>query len=218
MKLTGFSSAIDQRASAALGAVGKCVDGERFRHRAGGETELVAVAVDLLDADPREQHLHLHSLKGCDGQRLNVAGDAAAVLDPHAAGAEAAVRREVHLEGAVGVEDVPRHALRQDALREVVPLQHLVRGRLRRCRWCGCRRRVVGNRGHGESGDEKKGHEEVEMQSGGHDWWLGGQWCWYLVSDVLNHYSRPVLLYIVVAPLARSSRSILRVVICFGSI
>jgi hypothetical protein len=105
MKLTGFSSAIDQRASAALGAVGKCVDGERFRHRAGGETELVAVAVDLLDADPREQHLHLHSLQGCDGQRLNVAGDAAAVLDPHAAGAEAAVRREVHLEGAIGVED-----------------------------------------------------------------------------------------------------------------
>lgn len=156
-------------------AVGKCVDGEGLGDGAGGETELVAVAVDLIDADPREQHLHLHSLQAGDGQRLDVAGDAAAVLDVHAAGAEAAVRREVHLEGAVGVEDVPRHALRQDALREVVPLQHLVRRRLRLRLLRRSRRRVVGDGGpNDESGDEEERHQEAEMLSGGHCWWLGG--------------------------------------------
>lgn len=152
-------------------AVGKCVDGEGLGHRSGGETELVAVAVDLVDADPREQHLHLHSLQAGDGQRLDVAGDAATVLDLHAAGAEAAVRREVHLEGAVGVEDVPRHALRQYALREVVPLQHLVRRRLRLRLRRGSQRRVVGDGGPDESADKKKGHEAAEMLSGGHGWW-----------------------------------------------
>lgn len=164
-------------------AVGKCVDGERLGHGAGGETELVAVAVDLVDADPREQHLHLHSLQAGDGQRLDVAGDAAAVLDLHAAGAEAAVRREVHLEGAVGVEDVPRHALRQDALREVVPLQHLVRRRLRLRLRRGSRRRVVGDRGPDESGDEKNGHEEAEMLSSGHGlvaWCTGAGACFVM--------------------------------------
>ena len=157
--------------------MGKCVDGERLGHRAGGEPELVAVAVDLPDADPRQEHLHLHPLDAGDRHGLDAAGDAAAVPDAHAAGSEAAVPRQVHLEGAVRPEDVPRHALRQDAVRGVVALQHLVGRRLRRRLRRGSRGGgVVGRGSHGESGEvESNGHgEEGEMvPAGGHGWWLG---------------------------------------------
>lgn len=152
----------------ALWAVCERVDGERLGHGPGGEPELVAVAVDLRDADPRQQHLHLHPLDAGDRPRPDAAGDAATVPDVHAAGAEAAVAGEVHLEGAVGPEDVPRHALGQDARREVVALQHLVRRRLRRRLLRRGSQSGVG--GHGESGEAKNsdGYQEGEMVRGGH--------------------------------------------------
>jgi hypothetical protein len=132
-------------------AVGEVGDGEGRGDGADVEAELVAGAVDLADGDPEEEHLDADPIQGREAAGRGGAGDAGVVAhQPRARQQELARAREVHLEAAVGAELVPRHALREDAPREVVPLQHLVRRRGRR------RRGVTAIGGEQEKGGEQE--------------------------------------------------------------
>ena len=152
-----------RRPSVALGADGELVGGDGGGVEADVELDLVAVDVDLRDAEPRERLLHLHPLQGGDGAGGDLAGDAAAVVE-HVLlrRPELAVAGEVHLEGgSVVAELVPLHALREDADGEPEPLQHVVRRRVGRRRRR--RGRVVGCAGDGyEEGGCKCHHCEEE--------------------------------------------------------
>jgi hypothetical protein len=79
--------------------------------------------VDLADGDPEEEQLDAHPTQRREPPRRGGAGDPGVVADqPRARQQELARARE---EAAVGAERVSRHALGEDAPREVVPLSSI---------------------------------------------------------------------------------------------